>query len=182
MKTLFENEGYASQWSLSDFYEDCEAEIKAVWESGEDFATDFGCKKEIHYASVERIGGTTTVTARSYIDELMDLIDTAIWSAYGGNDKSSCGYDAVSKIFKLDPHKDDDEIYSRMEDIADAVCEIYQEGHEHTETLPPGATWDQFVDTLDRCESEAAEKAEDCYKAIVECAKWYLEECLGDSP
>lgn len=178
MKTLFENECCAAAWGLSDFYKDCEEEIKTVWESGEDFTTDYGCKKEIHYANIERRNGTTTVTARAYIDELMELIDTAIWRAYGGNDKSSGGYDAVSKIFNLDPNTDEDKIHDRMQEIADSVCEMYEEGHEASSELPPGATWDQFVETLDRCETEAATKAEECYQAIVEAIKWYLEECL----
>ena len=73
---------YAASWGLTDFYDECETLLRSVVESGEDFETDWGCKKEIRYASIVRDGGCVVVTVTSHMDDLYesdDLIYDALW-------------------------------------------------------------------------------------------------------
>ena len=45
---------YQSQWGLTDFYPQAEETLRKAIESGEDFTTDWACKKEIRYARIAR--------------------------------------------------------------------------------------------------------------------------------
>ena len=74
---------YASQWGLTDFYEESEEKLKDVLKSGEDFDTGwFGCKKEIRYARYVREGDEFTIEVSAHMDDLWegdDLIYDALW-------------------------------------------------------------------------------------------------------
>ena len=66
---------YAAQWSLSDFYPECEAKLQALLDAPEDFITDrFGCKKEIHYAQISRINNKLTVWVSCYMDPPEEIV------------------------------------------------------------------------------------------------------------
>jgi hypothetical protein len=170
----------AAKWGLSDFYEDIEPRVKDVWEDkDQNFKFSWGCKKEIHYCEAERVDGTTTIEARAYIDELYDLVDTALWRAYGGSGKCSGGYDAVAKIHGLDPRKDEGKIHELMEECQGFAEETYEECHFGSAELDANATWDDFIRAIDEAETKAEKAAEANYQSVIEVMKWVIEEQWG---
>lgn len=167
---------YQAKWGLSDFNEGDEAIIREAWDRPDfNFKADWGCKKEIQYAHVERVDGVTTIRATACVDELHDLIDTCIWKDYGGNDKCNSGWDAVCRIFNLNPNTDDEIGYEKFDEICEALAECYEEYHEAQVELPVGATWDDFINGIDEASTKAEAHAEECFKSLVESVKRYME-------
>lgn len=66
---------YASKWDLTDLYPECEKNLKALLESGEDFRCEWGAKKELLSVAIMRINRTFDVSVSAWMDELWDSDD-----------------------------------------------------------------------------------------------------------
>lgn len=168
MKNILENHAYGSTWGITCFYDDCEALLRQALDSGEDFLAEWGAKKEITFATVERGAGITYVEVRTGLDDLPDLVDTAVWRAFGGNDFSTSGFDAICKLHNLDPEKDGEKATTILEEIEDGVQDIYQEYFGGSVDLPRNASFDEIVEALERLESKAERDGHVCYDDIVD--------------
>lgn len=176
---------YEAHWSLSDLYPKNEEVLRKAWDTpGLDFKANLSCKKEVHYATIERVDGITTITATDCVDDLEDLIDTCIWEACGGNGWCSNGWDAICKLFDLDPGdgEDYDEICKRLDEVCVNQADNYEEYHRATVILPSSATWDELIDALDTAESKADQQADDFYRGLVESVKKYMLDAWDVKP
>lgn len=175
MRDIFENYpgAYCAHWSLAGMYDDAMGQLMEAIDSGENFTANWGCKKEIHYATITRIDGKMFISCVAFIDELPDLVDTMIWRAVGGNDVCDSGYDWVCKHHDLDPEKDADKAQEIMEEIEGWIVDQYSEDYEaHTSAMNPD--YDEVMKMVDKCEDEAAEKAEKAYQDMVET----IRDCM----
>lgn len=171
---------YEAHWYLSDLYPENEEILRKAWDTpGLNFRAQLSCKKEIHYATVERVEGVTTIRATSCLDDLEDLVDTCIWQACGGNDYSGGGWDAIGKIFDLDPDADHDEIYKRLDEVCVSQAEDYTGETQAEVVLPAGATWDEFIKALDTAEYKADTQADAYFKDLIESVKTYMAGAWG---
>lgn len=171
MKTIEPSNAYGAHWHLTDLYDEDAANLRQAVESGDDFEFDYGCKKEIRYATICRDGGSLSVSCRCYIDELEDITDTVMWRALGGNDYAGSGFGAVAKYHDLDPTKDEDKIIEILEECEGWFWDIYQECFTATADLNDCRDYDHVISIIDGLEEEVEAAAEQCYRDMVECAK-----------
>jgi hypothetical protein len=172
MENIIDGHSYGSTWGITCFYEDVETKFRAVFESGEDFYAAWGAKKEIVYAEVERGKDELWVVVRTSIDELPELVDTAVWRAFGGNDYADSGFDAICKSHDLDPKKDEARALEILEEIQTQLEDVYQETFALSRRLPRTTTFDEMVDDLSELEDAVNKESGACYVAMVE----YIEE------
>lgn len=126
---------YAAQWGLTDFYSECEDLLRSAVESCKDFETDWGCKKEIRYASVVRDGGCVVVTVTSHMDDLYedgDLIYDALWERLHIEDEIP------------------EEMFERIRDFA-IDCGI-EDQSEAAFALPRSATFEDICEAIEKLE------------------------------
>lgn len=173
----FQQDGdYTSRWGPSDLHPACEKLLREAWHTADlNFKAHLSSSKgESRYATIERVDGATTIRSTARVDDLEDLVDTCIWTAYGGDDYCSGGRDALCKVYDLDPEEDQDEVCKRFDEWCDSQGGNYQEYHCAEDTLAAGATWDELISALDTTEYEAAKSADEFLEAMVESVKQYL--------
>lgn len=151
---------YASHWSLTDFYPQSEAALKAALASGEDFTTGwFGCKKEIRYARIQRDSAMgdecgIIVDVAACMDELIACEDLI--------------YDAYWEVTGLEESLEDD-IIQRIRDAA--LAEGVDDRDEETEYLPLSASYEDIIGAMARLESFAEMKNKEDYARLCDIVK-----------
>lgn len=86
---ICEGNFYGSHWGLTDLYPNCEANLRTLLSSGEDFRAEWDSKKELLSAEVMRINGKLRVVVSAWMDDLWesdDLIYDALWDACKSSD------------------------------------------------------------------------------------------------
>ncbi len=173
MKDLFAEwpDAYGAHWSLSEMYQEHEAELRKALASGEDFEASWGVKKEIEYATVRRINGSIEVEFRTYIDELYGIADTLLWVASGK--KYDSGFDYICKFHDLDPNKpaDHERAESIMEEVQGWVEDEYREEWTERDSLPATATYEEIMNMIDELGAVATTASQDCYESMVETVR-----------
>lgn len=149
---------YASQWGLTDLYPECEAKLRALLESGEDFETDWcGSKKELLSAQYERYRGKLYVTIQAWMDSLSDgdLIYDAAYDKFGSEDVLT----------------DDllDEIYDYVIDSGICSDSVYVD-----DALDASASYEDLMTTVDRLSNEAEEELDRMYQALCDTVEAYV--------
>lgn len=146
---------YASQWGLTDFYTESETKLKELFESGEDFETEwFGCKKEIRYAKYTRENGVFTVEVSCHMDDLYeqpDLIYDALWE--------SC---RVEIEFP-------EEIIESIIDVC-IECEI-EDRITLTEELNGKATYEEVIEKTEELENKAESLLHEMFERLCSVVK-----------
>lgn len=160
MKTIeLTDSTYASHWGLSDFYDDSkERLIEALASEGEFTTGWFGCKKEIEYGKIERLGWKLIVNVACHMDDLFDsddLIYDALWTVSG-------------REFEL-PEDVIEEIRDWAIDCGIDDCTVL------FEELQPDASFDDVVSCLDRLSAKANANNDRMYRELCECVKAYVE-------
>lgn len=148
---------HASKWSISDFYEEAEKDLREILASGKDFDTGwFGCKKEINYAQIMRCSGEISVSVTCHMDDLWEQDDLI--------------YDALAEL------NIEDELPEKIIDsIRDAACDSQLDDHSTaTATLPGNASFEDVVAALDKLESEADKSNQEMYRELCEIVKSHL--------
>ena len=164
-ENLFAKVEYAAKWSISDFYDEEGEMLEETIKAGKPFRAAWGCKKEIVYADVAGDGETIAATVTVGVDELPDLLDSAIWEAE--NKQDNCGSSAFTRLFGKDSAE-------HFENLLDECTFAYQESF--TEYQSCKNDFEDLTELLDRLETEANDAAERCYKTIIELAKTYIAE------
>lgn len=153
---------YAAKWGISDFYEDSEAKLREALASGEDFTTEWGCKKEIRYATLTKEGDTISLLVSCHMDDLYesdDLIYDALW----------------------DRLRTEEEL---PEELIDSIREIAADDwmHDYAEAsaeLPASASFEKICDKLDELTDEAEKENDDTFKHLCDMVedtyKWMKE-------
>lgn len=149
---------YASKWSLTDFYPEAAHNLRLALISGEDFTTDFGCKKEIRYARYTRDDKCFTVHVSCVMDDLWESDDLI--------------YDALWETCHVEEELPEDIIDS----IRDAAIDMQvNDGTDLTRVLPREASFDEIVKLTEQLESEAEENNKHMYEELCECVKAYWQ-------
>ena len=183
MKNILAGHVYGSTWGITCFYDDCEEIFRKAVDSGEDFYAEWGAKKECVRAEVERTEDTVKVKVEVSIDELSELMDTAVWRAFGGNDFAGSGFDAICKLHDLDRANDKDfeRAMEILEELEDGVRDMYMEHFAVYETLPLNATFEQIVNILNKLEDEMQAESQRCYDDIVEYIRVWWDAIQEES-
>lgn len=155
---------FASCWSLADFYPEAEQNLKELIASGEDFVTNFGCKKEIRYCTYTRHGDVLSICLTAQMDDLWesdDLIYDAIWQAY---------------------HTVNDFPSEYIESIRGAAME---EGLDDFTTVRGevrgNITYEAVIEETQRLEDEAEQKNTEMFERLVQIVKEPYDERLWDA-
>lgn len=98
---IAEGGDYASKWGATDFYPNCEQNLRELFASAEDFATtECLCKKELVSVRFARHDHHVYITVTSWIDDLWDqsdLICDALWETKLDNKISEDKFDVFAE-------------------------------------------------------------------------------------
>lgn len=153
---------YAAKWGLSDFYEDSEAKLREALASGEDFTTEWGCKKEIRYATLTKEGDTISLLVSCHMDDLYeedDLIYDALWARLRSEEELP-------------------------EEIIDSIREVAADEwmHDYAEAsaeLPASATFEEICAKLEELETDAEKENDETFNHLCDMVeamyKWWKE-------
>ena len=149
---------YAAHWGLTDFYDDSRKKLQNALASGEDFTTDWGCKKEIHYCSLTRTGGTISIRATAHMDDLYesdDLIYDALWTA--------C-------------HVEDELPEDIIESIRDAAIDSFMDDYsEASAEIPASSSFEEICEVIDRLIGDAEKMNNEIFTGLCEIVKAHVE-------
>lgn len=153
---------YAAKWGISDFYEDSEELLREALDSGEDFTTEWGCKKEIRYATLTKEDGKITVQVCCHMDDLYeedDLIYDALWSR-----------------LRTEEELPDELIESIRETASEEWMHDYAEAEAE---LPASATFEEICAKLEELETDAEKENDETFNHLCNMVeamyKWWKE-------
>lgn len=149
---------YAAQWGLTDFYEKSEKILREAIESGEDFETSYGCKKEIRYADIIRFDDMVSVSVTSCMDDLFeedDLIYDALWSR--------CHVEETLP----------DEIIQSIKDAA--IDQGMNEESSGMTRLPATATFEQICDAISSLEQSTEDNNERMFNELCDIVEAHYD-------
>lgn len=153
---------YAAKWGISDFYEDSEELLREALESGEDFTTEWGCKKEIRYATLTKEGETISLRVVCNMDDLYESDDLI--------------YDALWSRLRVEERLPDELIDSIREAAAD---EWMNDSAEATAELPASSTFEEICAKLYELTDEAEKENDETFKELCDMVegvyKWWKE-------
>lgn len=148
-----------SKWGLTDLYENCEADLRELLESGMDFqTTSCDCRKEPLTTSYARYEGELHVSATEFLDDLWEQDDLIC--------------DALYAIGKEDIELSDEDI----EYIRDICAELDLEDYASvTISLPTDTTYEQLMDAVEKLENELHKEAEKIFDQV----KSVVADCIA---
>jgi len=150
---------YGSKWGLTDLYPNCEANLRTLLESGEDFCTEWYSKKELLSVVLMRISGKLTASVSAWTDDLWesdDLIYDAVWEATG---REEClTEDTVSAIR-------DTAFEAEIDDHTCVSCDVPDD-------------YDKLMDTISEMADAADKECNKWYQTLVEIVKEF--DSLGE--
>lgn len=153
---------YAAKWGVSDFYEDSEELLRDALASGEDFTTNWGCKKECRYATLTKEGGKITIQVSCLMDDLYESDDLI--------------YDALWSQLRVEERLPDELVESIREVAADACMGDYAEAEAE---LPASATFEEICAKLDELTDEAEKENDKTFRELCDMVetvyKWWKE-------
>lgn len=154
---------YAAKWGLTDFYEESEKALREAIASGEPFETEYGCKKEIRYATIRRNeDGDIEVFAVAHMDDLFDGCDLI--------------YDALWSRFRSEEELPDDMI----EVIIDAAIDDGIDDHTQlSAVLDSSATFEDVCEMISSLESEAEEANKNMFNRLCDILQGLYEGRIG---
>ena len=161
MKNPFENlhMDYASNWGITDFYDQYEAALREAIDSDEDFDTGwFGCKKEIRSARYVRENGKFKIEVSGSMDDLWeadDLIYDALWE--------SCGTEEELPQYIIDS-------------IRDAAIDNGIDDHYTTKlTIRGNVTFEDVLEKTSEIEDHVCKQLDHWYKLLCDIVKDHYE-------
>lgn len=153
---------YAAKWGISDFYEDSEELLRNALASGEDFTTEWGCKKEIRYGLLTKEGDKITLRVSCHMDDLYesdDLIYDALWAR-------------MKKEEELP-----DEIIDSIREVASE--EWLRDYSEACAEIPASSTFEEICQKLDELTAEAEKENDETFNHLCDMVedmyKWWKE-------
>lgn len=153
---------YAAKWGLADFYPESEAKLREALDSGENFDTYYGCKKEIRYCRITRDEKSVTVSVESCMDDLYEsdeLIYDALWARL---------------------HTEEELPDETIEAITDHCYDLNLcDRGEAVTILPREATFEEIVNAIKANESESEELNSVTFKTVCDIVESYYKELRG---
>lgn len=149
---------YAAKWGLTDFYEESEENLMELIASGKDFETEYGCKKEIRYASIRREDGEVIVTVWAHMDDLFDgddLIYDALWARL---------------------HVEEELPGEMIDDIRDfAIDDGIDDKTELCIVLEGAATFEDICEAISTLEDEVEEANTNMFNRLCDLVEWFYK-------
>ena len=166
--------GDAAHWGLTDFYPQHLEALEKALNDAEPFDTGwYSTKKECQTARVSCLEDPEKVSIQVScgMDSISDLVDSAIWEAYGGNDYAPSGYDAMKKHY---PHATDDQIQfaidrfeSQARDWYGFSDDNYEADSSTIEIGDPSEALELIKDTITSLASGCEKLLDDKYQLLV---------------
>lgn len=171
---------YCSSWGLTDLYEPCEAKLRSLIDSGEDFKTDWcDSKKELLSARYSREGNTFTVEVSAWMDDLWDEYDLII--------------DAVDEVKENTKYRATPEDIEKLESILndwdgaadpfiscvrDEAMDVDIDDHVivSEEMDASSVTYERIMEVVEKLEDEA----QDDLNCFFDRLCWIVLNCLQD--
>lgn len=162
---------YTSAWSLIDFYEENEKELRDLIAAGTPFTYEMAVKKEIIYGLIVRkeVDGPLEVSATAHLDDAVELIDTVIWVI---TDRTAgSGHDWLCK-----QGASEDQAQALIAYIAEEL-EVYDEASfDHTVKTGPTMDFDVVLRAIGEAEEVATQRAREYYEGLLESVKVMLTD------
>lgn len=154
---------YASKWGVTDFYPECEKNLRQLIEQKEDFMTEWcDCKKELVSAKFSRNDGVFYVNVSAWMDDLWESTDLVA--------------DALSEVAPgREDLLEDDEFIDLVRDMAQD-CSI-DDSFGVCERLAPFPTYEQVVKVADILEERATKKLSKMYDGLKEIVRECVSIC-----
>lgn len=158
--------GYASKWTLTDFYLPCEAKLREALTSGYDFDTTWECRKEDRSCWLLRTNDAVRVHIESRMDDLYDCDDLI--------------YDALFARLHLEEELPEETI----EAIKDHCYDLdLLDSSMASAILPREATFEEIINAISSCETEAEEINSITFKTVCDIVEQHYKELRGqDQP
>ena len=154
---------YGAKWGLTDFYDDSKEKLISALESGEDFKVEYGCKKEIRYASIAREGNKIEVSVTACMDDLYEQPDLI--------------YDALFDALGVEEELTDEQI----EDIRSYAADMWiSEETTQTQTIPASSTLEEICKAIEELEVLTEENNSEVFKLLCEIVKSVYKESTND--
>lgn len=150
---------YAAKWGLTDFYPESEAKLREAIDSGEDFDTYYGCKKEIRYCRITRDDERVIVSVEACMDDLYEsdeLIYDALWARLHTEEELP-----EETIEAIQNHCYDLSLCDRGEAVA---------------ILPREATFEEITNAISSGESETEEINSIVFKTVCDIVEQHYKE------
>lgn len=171
MRKIFDGlRGDGAHRGVTDLYPENESALRAALKDGLPFDTGWwAVKHEIQSARVSRPkrNGPISVCVSSEMDEPVDLADTAVWEAFGGNKTCDGGHDALTK---LGFH--DDQVYAVLEQLAQGYDPQTSEYAE--QTLHWRSGFEAICKALDNLADYCSDELKARYEGFVDYCKDYI--------
>lgn len=171
---------YCSSWGLTDLYDPCEAKLRGLIDSGEDFETSWcDSKKELISARYSREGNTFTVDVSAWMDDLWDQNDLIYDAVYEA--KENAKYRATTQDMEklqniLDDTSSDADAF--IECVRDQA--MYTDIDDHAtcseELNSAGLTYEKVMETVEKLEDEAQEVINSFFDRLC----WLVMDCVKD--
>jgi len=163
-----------AKWGVTDFYEEDETELREALRSGAPFDTGwYGVKKEIQSGRITRPkrNGKLYIEVSTSMDSAMDLADTAMWRAAGGNAYCDSGLDALMKVGLTE---------ERADETLESVGDDLGLGEDNTVSrdlwLHAKTGFDRLCQRMDEILDDADGENEVLFKALIERCKEAFDE------
>jgi len=163
--------GDAAKWGASDFYE---AALRLALESAEPFDTGwYSTKKESQTARISCLEDPEKVSIEVScgMDNTPDLIDTAIWEAFGGNEYAGSGDEAMRKRYPQATEAQIEEAISDLEARTHGYITLgddnYAGASKTVEIGSPEEAMEAIKEVIDELVDQAEQELEGRYQSLV---------------
>ena len=172
---------YCSSWGLTDLYDPCEAKLRGLIESGDDFATSWcDSKKELLSARYSREGNTFTVEVSAWMDDLWDQNDLIYDAVYEA--KENTKYRATLQDMEVLQSILDDSAELDADAFIECVRDqlMYLDIDDHItiseELDASGVTFERIMEVVEKLEDEA----QDGINCFFDRLCWLVMDCVKD--
>ncbi len=180
--------GDATHGDISDFYPRYLAALKLAIDTAEPFDTGwYGCKKEIQTARISCLQDPEKVEIQVScgMDNTNDLIDTAIWEAFGKNDYAGSGYEAMRKRY---PGATDAQIERAIERIQDRTHgditmgdDNYAKSEKVIEIGSPEEAMEAIMATLQELAASSTRELKQRYQSLVNIIRDSMDNLMEEA-
>lgn len=178
LRPFKELRGDAAKWGVSDFYEAHELALKEALATRQPFDTGwYAVKKEIQSARIwrGRAGGPVLLQVSASMDDWPDLVDTALWSAWGKRLEADSGYDVLVKL-----GLSEQEAQAWLDELVDSESSNACLGEDNSITrvaqCAGNIAFRGLCQRLDVLADSAEEELKSVYAGLVEHCAWRLSQ------
>lgn len=158
------------KYGVTNMDEPAREELARALATNRDFDTDYFTDRKEPYAwRIYRDDGVLGLEATVSMSEPDDLIDTAVWEAYGKDKYAGSGYEAAMRKWKFTEEQAENWMRALVQAIN--IQSEANEYHEFAAGNPDQHDLDTVLNTLNELDSLCSGKLEDEYNRLVDFVK-----------